>query len=213
MPPALQGRFLTTEPPGKCPHSSWKGPPRPLYTCSYLATEIHCWKHHSKIFVKKSVQFSSIPQSCLTLCYPMDSSLPGFPVHHQLLELPQTHVHWVSDAIQSSHPLPSPSLPAFNLSQNQDLFKWVRLPKYWSFSFSISPSNEYSGLISFRIDWFDPLAVQRTLKSQKVKWLFRKKNNERHYILTKMYFYFFKTCFFLHFSFCLEKKSYCIKSV
>ena len=71
------------------------------------------------------VQFSSVTQSCLTLCNPMDCSAPGFSVHHQLLEFTQTHVHWVSDAIQPSHPLSSPSPPAFNLSQHQGLFKWV----------------------------------------------------------------------------------------
>ena len=98
----------------------------------------------------------------------MDCSTPGFPVCHQLLELAQTHVHQVSDAIQPFHPLSSPS-PAFNLSQHQDLFQWVsslhQVAKYWSFSFSISPSNEHSGLISFRMDWLDLLAVQGTLKS------------------------------------------------
>ena len=94
--------------------------------------------------------------------------MPGFPVHHQLPEPTQTHVHCVGDAIQPSHPLSSPSLPAFNLSQHQGLFKRVlpiRWPMYWSCSFSISPSNEYSGLISFRMDWLDLLAVQGTLKS------------------------------------------------
>ena len=107
-----------------------------------------------------SVHFSSVLQSCLTLCHPMDCSIPGLLVHHQLPEFTQTHIHWVSDAIQPSHPLSFPSLPAFNLSQHQGLFQWViRWPKYWSFSFSISPSNEYSGLISFRIEWFDLLAV------------------------------------------------------
>ena len=99
----------------------------------------------------------------------MDCSMPGLPVHHQLLEFTQTHVHWVSEAIQSSHPLSSPSPPAFNLSQHQGLYKWVSSshgwPKYWSFSFNISPSSEYSGLISFRLDWLDLLAVQGTLKS------------------------------------------------
>ena len=99
----------------------------------------------------------------------MDCSRPGFPVHHQFPEFIQTHVHWVSDAIQPSHPLLSPSPPAFNLSQHQSLFKWVsfpiRWPKYWSFSFSISPFNEYSGLISFKMDWFYLLAVEGTLKS------------------------------------------------
>ena len=115
-----------------------------------------------------SVQFSSIAQSCPTLCDPMDCSMPGFPVHHQLLELAQTHVHQVGDAIQPSHPLSSPS-PAFNLSQHQGLFQWVsashQVAKYWSFSFSISPSSEYSGLISLRIAWFELLTVQGTLKS------------------------------------------------
>ena len=70
-------------------------------------------------------QFSSVTQLCLTLCDPMDCSTPGFPVHHQLLELAQTHVHWVGDAIQPSHPLSSPSPPGFNLSQHQGLFQWV----------------------------------------------------------------------------------------
>ena len=106
-------------------------------------------------------QFSSVAQSCPTLCNPMDCSRPGLPVHHQLPEFTQTRVHWVSDAIQPSHPLLFPS-PAFSLSQHQGLFKWVsfciRWPKYWSFSFNISPSNEYSGLISFRMDWLDLLA-------------------------------------------------------
>ena len=99
----------------------------------------------------------------------MDCSTPGFPVHHQLPELTQTHVHRVSDTIQPSHPLSSPSPPAFNLSHHQGLSSesvlHIRWPQYWSFSFSISPSNEYSGLISFRMDWLDLLAVQETLKS------------------------------------------------
>ena len=115
-----------------------------------------------------SVQFSSVTQSRLTLCDPMDCSTPGLSVHHQLLEPTKTHVHWVSDAIQPSHPL-SPSSPAFNLSQHLGLFQWVssspQMAKEWSFSFSISPSNEYSGLISFRTNWFALLAVQGILKS------------------------------------------------
>ena len=95
----------------------------------------------------------------------MDSSTPGFPILHCLLEFAQTHVHLVDDSIQPSHPLSPPS-PALNLSQHQGLFQRVgSLHQYWSFSFSVSPSNEYSGLISFRIDWFDLLAVQRTFKS------------------------------------------------
>ena len=110
----------------------------------------------------------SITQSCLTLCNPMDCSMIGFPVLHHLLELAQIHVHWVSDAIQLSHPLSSPSPPAFNsprirvFSNKSALL--IRWPKYWSLSFSISPSNEYSRLISFRIDWLD-LAGQGTVKN------------------------------------------------
>ena len=108
-----------------------------------------------------------VVQSCLNLCHPMECSMPCFPVLHYLLKSTQNCVHWVSDAIQPSHLLLPPSFsPAFNLSQHQSLFKWVPSsnPKYWSFSFSISPSNEYSGLISFKIDWFHLLAVQGTLK-------------------------------------------------
>ena len=111
----------------------------------------------------------SVAQSCLTFCDPMHYSTPDIPVLHQLPELVQIHVHWIGDAIQPSHPLPSPSSPAFSLSQHQGLFYesalCIRWPKHWSLSFSISPSNEYSGLISFRIDKFDLLAVQGTLKS------------------------------------------------
>ena len=99
------------------------------------------------------------------LCYPMDFSMPGFPVLHYLLEFAQTHIHWLGDANQPSQPLSSPSPPVLNLSQHQGLFQWVSVmwPKYWSLT--ISPFNEYSGLISFRIDWFDRLAVQGILKS------------------------------------------------
>ena len=86
------------------------------------------------------------------LCDIVDHGMPGLPVHHQLPEYSQTHVHRVGDAIQPSHPLSFPSPPAFNLSQHQGLFQQVRWPKYWSFSFSISPSNEYLGLISLRMD-------------------------------------------------------------
>ena len=118
---------------------------------------------------KYSVQFSSVAQSCPTLCNPMDCSKLGLPVHHQLLEFTQTHVHQVGDAIQPSHPLSSPSPPAPNPSQHQSLLNEsalrMRWPKYWSFSFSISPSKEHPGLISFRMDWLDLLAVQGTLKS------------------------------------------------
>ena len=133
------------------------------------------------------------------LCDPMDCSTSGFPVLHYLPEFAQTHVHWVSDVIQPSHPLPPPSPLALNLSQHHSLFQWVgsshqvakvldiyhqsfqwifradflstelalciRWPEYWSFSFSISPSNEYPGLVSFIMDWLDLLAAQRTLRS------------------------------------------------
>ena len=99
----------------------------------------------------------------------MDCSTPGLSVHHQLPELTQTHVRWVGDAIQPSSPLSSPSPPAFNLAQHQGLFKWVgslhQVAKYWSFSFSIRTSNEYSELISFSMDWLAFLGVQGTLKS------------------------------------------------
>ena len=99
----------------------------------------------------------------------MNRSMPGLHVHHHLPEFMQTHVHQVDDAIQLSHPLSSPFPPALNRSQHQGFSKEsalpIRWPKYWSFSFSISPSNEYSGLISFRKDWLDLLAVQGTLKS------------------------------------------------
>jgi len=101
----------------------------------------------------------------------MDCSTHGLPVvHHQFPEFTQTHVHWVSDDIQPSHPLSSPSPPALNLSQHQGVFSkesalHIRWPKYWSFSFNITPSNEHPGLISFRMDWLDLLAVQGTLKS------------------------------------------------
>ena len=107
-----------------------------------------------------SAQFSSVAQSCQTLCDPMDCSIADFPFHHQLLDPAQTHVHQVHDAIQPSHSLSSPSSPAFSIRvfSNESVFH-IRWPKYWSFSFSISPSNEYSGLISFRTYWFDLLAV------------------------------------------------------
>ena len=103
--------------------------------------------------------FSSVAQSCPTLCDPMNCSTPGLPVHHQLLEFTQTHFHRVSDAIQPSHPGSSPSPPAHNLSQHQRLSNestlLMRWPKYWNFSFSIIPSKEIPGLISFRMDWLD----------------------------------------------------------
>ena len=126
--------------------------------------------------------YCSVIQSCPTLWDPMDCRMPGFPVLHHLPEFAQTHVHWIGDAIQPSHPLSPPSPPTSSLSQHQGLFQccyvWskysllcnmfhdalhIQWPQYWSFS--ISPSKEYSGLISFKIDWLDLLAVQGTLKS------------------------------------------------
>ena len=132
------------------------------------------------------LQFGSVAQSCLTLCNPMNHSTPGFPVHHQLPEFTQTHVHQVSDAIQPSHPLSSPSPLALNISQHQDLFKWVTLQncgslirilsleiQRWEKCRTRAPisdillsSKKHPGLISFRMDWLDLLAVQGTLKSR-----------------------------------------------
>ena len=127
-----------------------------------------CYHHYSQARCI-NVYFSLVTQSCLTLCNPMNCRTPGLPVHHQLPEFTQTHVHRVRDAIQPSHPLSSPSPPAPNPSQHQSLFSestlCMRWPKYWSFSFSIIPSKEIPGLISFRMDWLDLLAVQWTLKS------------------------------------------------
>ena len=117
-----------------------------------------------------SVQFSSVQSlSHVRLNDPMNRSMPGLPAHHQLLEFTQTNVHRVSDAIQPSHPLSPPSPPAPNPSQHQSLSNEstlrMRWPKYWSFSFGIIPSKEIPGMISFRMDWLDLLAVQGTLKS------------------------------------------------
>ena len=122
------------------------------------------WESQNNIF-----QFSSVAQLCMILCDPMDCSMPGLPVHHQLPEFTQIHFHWVGDAIQPSHPLWPPSPAAFTLPQHEGLFKWVssshQVTKYCSFSFNISPSSEHSGQIAFRMDWLDLLAVQGTLKS------------------------------------------------
>ena len=126
-------------------------------------SQFHATTSEYRFYLLNSSSFQLLfPKSCPALCNPMDCSTTGFPVLHQLLEFAQTHVHWVADAIQQSHPLSSPSPLPFNLSQHQGLFKWVsslhQWPKYWSFSFNISSSNEYSGLISFRMDWLDLLA-------------------------------------------------------
>ena len=140
--------------------------------------EVFCW-HHQNTSLKQPIcdliflfnwclQFHSVAQQCATLCNPMNRSTPGLPVHHQLLESTQTHVH--VSVMPSNHlilcrplllllPIP-PSIKVFS---NESAF-CIRWPKYWSFSFNISPSNEHPGLISFRMDWLDLLAVQGTLK-------------------------------------------------
>ena len=117
-----------------------------LLSTHFLTTLGWCWdiKTH-----QPGVQFSSVAQSCPTLCDPMDYSMPGLPVHYQLLEFTQTHVHWVSDAIQRSHPLSSPSPPAFNLSQHQGLFQWV------------ASSYQVAKVLEFQ------------LQHQSLQWLFR----------------------------------------
>ena len=111
----------------------------------------------------------SVAQLCPTPCDLMDCSMPGLPVLHHLLELAQAHVCWIGDASQPFHLLLLSSPHALYLPQHQSLFQesslCIRSPKYQSFSFSISPSSVYSGLISLRIDWFDPLEVQETLNS------------------------------------------------
>ena len=112
---------------------------------------------------------SSVAQLCPTLCDPMDCSAPGFPVHHQLPEFTQTHVHWVGDAIQPSHPLSSPCPPTFNLFHHQGLFKWVsswhQVAKVLEFQLQLQSFQRTPGLISFRMDWLDLLVVQGILKS------------------------------------------------
>ena len=115
----------------------------------FLPTELsgkskECWTR-GQMVLPLSVQFSSVAQSYLTLCNPMDCIMPGFPVHHQLPELAQTHIHWVGDAIQPSHPLSSPSPPTFNLSQHQSLFQWVssspQVAKVLEFQLQLLPMN------------------------------------------------------------------------
>ena len=120
-----------------------------------------------------SVQFSSVTQSCPTLCDPTDCSMPGLLIHHQLPEFTQTHVHWVGDAIQPSHPVSSlfllPSIfPSIRIFSNESAL-CISWPKYWSFSFNISPTSEHPGLISFRMDWLDLLAESSpTLQFQSI---------------------------------------------
>ena len=134
----------------------------------------HFWKqfaHNSHFQFNRisSVQFSSVTQSCPTVCDPMDYSTVGLPVHHQLLEFTQTHVHWVSDAIQSSHLLSSPSPPAFNFSQHQGLFKSIsslqQVAKVLEFQLQHQSFQYIFRTDSFSMDWLDLLAVEGTLKS------------------------------------------------
>ena len=136
---------------GRWPNS-WKSPLL-LPKCEIILSLITLWN------------CCSVTQSHLALCDPVDWSTSGFPALYYLLEFTQTHVHWISDAIQ---PFPPLSLPLFLLSAFPSIREFsnvcIRWPKYWSFSFSISPSNEYWGLISLKISWFDLLAVQATLK-------------------------------------------------
>ena len=136
--------------------------------------QCHTHNRHLRNVLNKNQQsstflFSSVTQSCPTLCDPMNCSTPGLLVHHQLPESPQTHVHQVSDSIQPSHPLLCHSPFALHLSQHQGLCKWVssshEVAKILEFQLYISPSSEHPGLISFRMDWLDLLAVQGTLKS------------------------------------------------
>ena len=130
---------------------------------------VQYWVTNTFTFTHTVCSVSSVAHSCPTLCNPMDCSTPRFPVHHQLPELAQTPAHQVSDAIQPSHPLSSPSTPAFNLAQHQGLFQWVssshQVAKALEFQLQHQSFQWNSGLISFRIDWFDLLAVQVTLKS------------------------------------------------
>ena len=113
--------------------------------------------------IASNIQFSSVTQLCPTLCDPMNCNTPGLPVHHQLPESTQTHVHRVGDAIQPSHPLSSPLAscpsipPSIRVFSNESTLH-MRWPKYWSFSYSIIPSKVYPGLISFRMDWYLSLA-------------------------------------------------------
>ena len=147
--------------------SAWPQHPSLCPWASVLLLCLHLKQYKTFQCLHSCCSVSSVQSlSCFRLCDPMDRSTLGLPVHHQLLEFTQTHVHWVGDAIQPSHLLSSPS-PAFSLSQHQDFSQWVS-SSHWvvlDFSFSISLSNEYSGLISFRNDWFDLPAVQGTLKS------------------------------------------------
>ena len=144
-----------------------------LYTKAFIAIyPVNCFPktfHQKGIKHITKVQFNSVAQLCLTLCDFMDCSMPGHPVHQQLPEFTQSHVHWVGDAINHlilccPLLLPLSIFLSIRVFSKESVFH-ITWPKYCSFSFNISPSNEYSGLISFRMDWLDLLAVQGTLKS------------------------------------------------
>ena len=129
----------------------WSFVDRNLASCPLTQSPLPHWPSLEVIHARRLplVHFSSVAQSCLTLCDPMNRSTPGLPVHHQLLEFTQTHVHWIGDAIQPSHPLSSPSPPVLNLSQHQGLFKWV------------SSSHQVAKVLEFQ------------LQHQSFWWLFR----------------------------------------
>ena len=134
-----------------------------MQNTEYNALSVICYENH----IISSV--SSVDQSCLTVCDLMNCSRPGLTIQHQLLEFAQTHVHCIGDVIESSHPLsslsPTPSIFfSIRVSSSESVLH-IKWPKYWSFSFSISPPNEYARLISLRIDWLHLLAVQGTLRS------------------------------------------------
>ena len=137
-----------------------------LHNCGlvWTVTSSKTWQQEKTSLL---LSFDVQSLSRVRLCNPKGCSPPGFPVLHHLPELTQTHVQWLGDAIQPSHPLLSPSPPALSLSQHRGLFQWVSSSHQVAkgFSFSISPSSDYSGLIAFRMDWLDLLAVQGTLKS------------------------------------------------
>ena len=157
--------------PSESEVGGFQEPSQILKICQYSSPlyEMSQYLHITYVYPSIYFRFSSVAQLCKTLCNPMNCSTPGLHVHHQLLESTQTHVHSIGDAIQPSHSLSSPLLlpsvfPSIRVFSSESALH-IRWPKYWSFSFHISPSNEHPGLISFRMDWLDLLEVQGTLKS------------------------------------------------
>ena len=164
LPLSHRAPFIPISAASGGPESFPAGPP-PSLSC----LGDHSWLRLCTACSLSSFYCCSIAQLYLTLCDPTDCSMPDFPVLHCLPEFAQAHIHWVGDAVQPSHSL-SPLLLLPSVFPSMGVFSeepavCIRWPKYWSFSFSISPSSEYSGLISFRIDWFDLLSVQGTLKN------------------------------------------------